>query len=59
MSDEEAFGMFWWYEMLKREEQERRKRCPNCKSRRTRHDENRDIWVCSDCNYEWKDEEDY
>jgi len=54
VSDEEAFGMFWWYKMLEEEEQERRKRCPNCESRRVRYDEDREVWVCLDCNHEWK-----
>jgi ribosomal protein L37AE/L43A len=57
MSDEEAFGMFWWYKMLEEEEQKRRKHCPNCESQHIRYDEDHDIWVCLDCNHEWKNDE--
>lgn len=58
MSNEEAFGMFWWYGMLE-EEQEDEKQCPNCGSRRIRYDEDRDIWVCLDCDYEWRKNNDF
>jgi len=58
MSDEEAFGIFGWYKMLRADEkQECQKRCPNCKSRRIRYDEDRNVWFCLDCENEWGDNE--
>lgn len=42
--------------MLEEEEQKRQKRCPNCESRHIRYDEDREVWVCSDCDYEWTGE---
>jgi ribosomal protein L37AE/L43A len=52
MDEEEAFGMFGWYNILE-EEEEWGRRCPNCRSKMLRYDANRRVWVCLDCNFEW------
>jgi ribosomal protein L37AE/L43A len=54
MSEEEAFGTFWWYETLEEEERERQKRCPKCDSQRIRYDEDHGFWVCLDCGHKWE-----
>lgn len=55
--EEEAFGMFWWYKMLEEEEQERQRQCPSCEFQHIRYDEDRDMWVCLDCYFEWSNQE--
>jgi len=44
--------------MLKDKERERPRRCPNCESRRVRYDEDREVWICLDCDYEWSNNRD-
>ncbi|MHA1267944.1 MAG: hypothetical protein ACTSRS_22160 [Candidatus Helarchaeota archaeon] len=52
--ENEIWGWFWWHDILEEEEQ---KECPKCGSNRIRYDEDREVWVCLDCQYRWKIEE--
>jgi len=51
--EEEAFGTFWWYDILK-EEKEQERRCPKCGSQIMHYDDVREVWVCLDCDFKWR-----
>lgn len=51
LGEENDWGWFLWKEILEEEDEQK---CPECGSKRTRYDEEREVWVCLDCNYEWE-----
>jgi ribosomal protein L37AE/L43A len=50
--DEEAFAMFLWYTLLE-EEEERKRRCPNCGSKRISYNADRKVKTCLNCKFKW------
>ncbi|RLI43950.1 hypothetical protein DRO69_08465 [Candidatus Bathyarchaeota archaeon] len=56
LDEENDWGWLWWHDILEEEEQEQ-KECPECGSKRIYFNRDRRLWVCLDCNYEWKSEE--
>jgi len=56
LGEENGWGWFWWHDILEEEEREPRT-CPKCGSHRTRYDEDLEVWICLNCDYEWEDEE--
>lgn len=51
--ENEIWGWFWWDDIL----QEEQKECSKCGCKRIRYDEDRAVWVCLNCDYEWEMEE--
>jgi len=53
MDEESEFGMLWWFSFLEEEEQ---KYCPNCGSEQICYDEDRQVWICLNCDYQWNED---
>jgi len=56
LSEEGGWGWFWWQDIV---EEEKQKACPQCGSDRIHYDEDHEVWVCLDCDYEWENEENH